>query len=139
MTIASATEATLSLPMLPPPDNQRFIGRFKILSTASRQFTRDLGLYWMASKQQKVSGWVVVELDVVFPDRRKRDAGNLIKLTMDALVDCAAIDDDRFSLPRIMSVKRAPDDGVPTGLKIRIRKAKASEQPAVAHGTTRMA
>jgi len=121
----------IDLNFLPPPDNHKFIrGRF-ILSQRAREFYADFDELWnkLKSRPPKMGGWVVVEFDIRFPNRVRRDAGNYIKMTMDALVKAGAIDDDQFALPRIRSIKRYPDDDVQEGITISWRPATADERP----------
>jgi Holliday junction resolvase RusA-like endonuclease len=75
-------------------------------------------------------GWVVVEFRIRFPDKRKRDAGNLLKAALDGLQHCGAIEDDRWALPRVMSVGRAPEDGEGEFMAITIRAADPADIPA---------
>ena len=60
---------------------------------------------WTCPQAEKV----VVELTVFWPDRRRRDAQNLLKLLCDAL-EGSAVDDDRYMLVRVMDFDYDRDD-----------------------------
>ena len=52
---------------------------------------------WTCPQGEKVT----VDIVVLWPDKRRRDTHNLLKLLMDAL-EGVAYDDDRWALPRIL-------------------------------------
>ncbi len=60
------------------------------------------GLYTRENYCIDHPGDLVVELRIFVPDKRKRDADNLLKLSLDAIAAGLGVDDSRF-LPRIMS------------------------------------
>ena len=123
----------IELNFLPPPDNAKFVrvrGNRWLISPRYRDFLDDLAALWRKLGSPRVPGWVVVEFHVRFPDKRRRDAGNLIKAAMDGLQKCGAIEEDSLALPRIMTVRRAPEDGEGEGLTIGIRSAFPDEIPS---------
>ncbi|EHQ63644.1 endodeoxyribonuclease RusA [Paenibacillus dendritiformis C454] len=52
---------------------------------------------WMTAQ-----GKTIVRLWFFFPDRRKRDTHNALKLLLDALEDAGIYENDQYALPRIM-------------------------------------
>ena len=68
-------------------------------------------------------GDLIVEFRVFTPDKRKRDADNLFKLSLDAIADGLGVDDSRF-LPRIMS--RALDRKNPR-IEVRIYRKEETD------------
>jgi Holliday junction resolvase RusA-like endonuclease len=130
--VSEAAGTRFDLDFLPPPDNHKFVrvrGAHWIPSPRYRDFLADLAALWRKLRLATVHGWVVIEVGVRFPDRRRRDASNLLKALLDGLVHCQAIDDDSFALVRVMSVKRVPDDGGTEGLTIAITPAPAASIP----------
>lgn len=55
------------------------------------------------SKQEK-GIWLYIDLVFYFPDRRRRDSHNTLKILLDAL-ESIVYDDDMYVLPRIQSVE----------------------------------
>jgi len=49
-----------------------------------------------------VDSKTIVRLWFYYPDRRRRDAHNGLKILMDAFEDAGIYTDDRYALPRIM-------------------------------------
>lgn len=58
-----------------------------------------------AQGSPKVAGPVVVEIELTAPDRRKRDADNLMKCVFDNLVKAGVIEDDNNRVVRAFSVR----------------------------------
>lgn len=62
----------------------------------------------LASNWRRKNGWktatgkVIVRLWFYFPDRRKRDTHNGLKILLDALEDARIYENDRYALPQIM-------------------------------------
>ena len=52
---------------------------------------------------------IVMEVRIFWPDRRRRDPDNLLKLTQDSLTGIVW-HDDKMVLPRVMDFKPAQDD-----------------------------
>lgn len=101
--------------MFPPSDNHRMIldmrgkrGRRVITNPAARVFYRVIHEAWERAQIIRFEEWVVVDLTIVWPDRRRRDPANLFKVTLDALVRAGAIVDDCRALARIHAVKVWP-------------------------------
>jgi crossover junction endodeoxyribonuclease RusA len=69
--------------------------------------------------------WVVLDVWVWWPDQRRRDAGNLLKVLDDACIG-AIVTDDRWLLPRIQGV--AVDRAAPR-VEVAPRVAAAESSP----------
>jgi Holliday junction resolvase RusA-like endonuclease len=102
----------------PPSDNHRTIfdtrgrrGRRVITNPAARAFYGLISAAWAKAEPPAFKEWVIVELSIVWPDRRRRDPANLFKVTLDALVYAGAIADDCRALARIHAVKIWPGEG----------------------------
>jgi len=54
------------------------------------------------NKWSTTNGKVAVKLWFYFPDKRKRDTHNGLKLLLDALEDARIYDNDQYALPRVM-------------------------------------
>lgn len=104
---------TLWFDRFPPSDNHKGFftsrrgGRRFVLSPATRLFYRYV--YDLTRGVRPIAGWVTVSLAVVWPDRRRRDAQNLIKVLADSLQKAGIIGDDCRALIRIISIKRVGD------------------------------
>ncbi len=91
----------LSLPSLPPSVNQartihkrgdkRFIGSSSVYRAWIEEMTHRVKVQRGA---QRVSGPFRIEFTATRPDKRKRDADNLLKASLDAIVKGGAVDDD---------------------------------------------
>lgn len=98
---------------LPPSVNHSHVnvrhGRrlMRIRSEATKRFMAEAG--WLARKWAMESGWkvpeagkkVILRMWMFWPDKRRRDQDNAIKLIQDAL-NGILWDDDRQVLPRVM-------------------------------------
>lgn len=97
---------------LPPSVNHMYrnarIGNrtIRILSPAAKAWYEESIL--VASIWRKKQKWTtaqnktIVYLWYYFPDKRKRDTHNTIKLLLDCLQDALIFTDDRYAIPRIM-------------------------------------
>lgn len=97
---------------LPPSVNHMYInGRIghrltRILSKSAKSWFEDAIITTRVWKQK--NDWqtcqykTVVKLWYYFPDHRRRDTHNTLKILMDALEDAGIYVDDRWALPRIM-------------------------------------
>ena len=107
----------LSFPSLPPSVNRartihkrgdkRFIGSSSVYSAWIDEMA------WAVKVQrgaQRVEGPFCIEFTATRPDKRKRDADNLLKAGLDAIVKGGAVDDD--SLADEIRIKWI-DDGAP--------------------------
>lgn len=54
------------------------------------------------NRWETAQGKTIVRLWFFFPDRRKRDTHNGLKLLLDALEDAGIYENDQYALPRIM-------------------------------------
>ena len=98
---------------LPPSVNHMFVhrqgphGRRRALARPARE--------WRAVAEARVAAWraavgwpgpaadkLVVRFWIYWPDRRRRDADNLLKLSQDALVAGGVVADDRWILPQVV-------------------------------------
>lgn len=98
---------------IPPSVNHSHInvrvGRrlMRVRSEATKQYMTETG--WLARKWMRESGWkvpgrdekVVMRLWIFWPDRRRRDTDNTLKLLQDSLTGILW-EDDRQVLPRVM-------------------------------------
>lgn len=87
--------------------NARFGPRsIKVLSKDSKiwfESTVTQAVSWRKSnKWNTAEGKVIVRIWFYFPDRRKRDTHNGLKILLDALEDAKIYENDRYALPRIM-------------------------------------
>lgn len=98
--------------MLPPSVNHMYVnGRIghrlsRILSSSAK--------HWMKSAVETTQKWrefndwktqndkTIVYLWYYFPDHRRRDTHNTLKILMDALEEAGIYEDDKYALPRIM-------------------------------------
>jgi len=78
----------------------------KVLSTEAemwKNYTIITTKQWRSkNKWSTTRGKVIVKLWFYFPDNRKRDTHNGLKLLLDALEDAQVYDNDRYALPRVM-------------------------------------
>lgn len=101
----------LTLP-IPPSVNKLYYNTRggKTLTANAKRFSRDakalLNLYieeqkWIMPSKQT---WLYMDMVFYFPDRRRRDAHNCLKLLLDVLTGYV-YEDDYTALPRIQSVE----------------------------------
>lgn len=121
----------LWIPLVPPSDNRR-----RHWTTEAEKEFRDV-VSEMASRTgvKKHTGWVIVEIALVWENKRKRDAGNCFKVLMDSLQRAGLIEDDAYALPRVLWVKRVGDPLLEPyqrggGVGIRITPADPSLVPS---------
>ncbi|MEV2911552.1 RusA family crossover junction endodeoxyribonuclease [Paenibacillus larvae] len=78
----------------------------RVLSQEAREWYEETVI--LASDWRKKNGWktaggkVIVRLWFYFPDRRRRDTHNGLKILLDALEDARFYDDDKHALPQVM-------------------------------------
>lgn len=78
----------------------------RVLTDASQKWYDDAVV--LLRRQMHQQGWVtlnektVIDVYVFFPDKRKRDASNVLKVMLDAMEDAGVYTNDRWALPRIM-------------------------------------
>jgi crossover junction endodeoxyribonuclease RusA len=101
-------EINLVIPPVPSVNHLYFNchGR-RAMTTQGKAFKAEVGAIAMAEKvRQKwkcpVASKIVMELFIYWPDKRKRDADNIIKIIQDSFTGILW-DDDRWVLPRIMN------------------------------------
>ncbi len=132
---------------LPPSENLRLIGPRRFLSSDARAFYAHVADTCERFKAPRFNCWVIVECRYVLPDRLRRDVANTLKCLLDGLEKAGVLVDDKFAIPRILSVHRihngpAPDPQIPTepgeggatmeeeGVLVQIREAQHWECPA---------
>ena len=98
---------------IPPSVNHSHVNirkgdrNMRIRSQATKEYMIDTG--WLAKRWMVISKWkmsdrekkIIMRIWIFWPDNRRRDADNLIKLLQDSLTDILW-QDDRQVLPRIM-------------------------------------
>jgi crossover junction endodeoxyribonuclease RusA len=62
----------------------------------------DARAWKVANHWQCAQGKVIVWLWYYFPDRRRRDTHNTLKILLDAFEDGGIYEDDKFAMPRVM-------------------------------------
>ncbi|MEC0088883.1 RusA family crossover junction endodeoxyribonuclease, partial [Paenibacillus larvae] len=78
----------------------------RVLSKEAQEWYEETVI--LASDWRKKNGWetasgkVIVRLWFYFPDRRRRDTHNQLKILLDALEDACIYTDDKYALPHIM-------------------------------------
>lgn len=102
---------TMSIPV-PPSVNHMYIHKrngSKILTSNAKAYIKELQNICKKSKkeqgwkQDKECVWYVMDLYFYFPDKRKRDSHNCLKLLMDSL-EGMLFENDYYILPRIQYV-----------------------------------
>lgn len=115
---------TLSLPF-PPSANRLYRavpGKGVMKSAGYREWSLQ-ALAWVQSQgSPHLAGAYCMSLEATPPDRRKRDLGNLLKATEDALTDCGVITDDSFAR-RIILCWSDKEPTKPGALHITLREA----------------
>lgn len=103
----------VSLPF-PPSVNKMFptLGARRIPSKAYTAWRAEADAMMMAQRTKALHGPVNVRIDLVPPDRRRRDADNYNKAVIDALVRRGVIDADDNRVVR-MVITEWQDEGEP--------------------------
>ena len=103
---------TMTVP-LPPSQNHMYVNNGRggrILSAKAKKYLRTLQAWAKLQVEEQDwklrddSTWYYVDMVFFFPDRRKRDSHNQIKLLLDGLEEIVYIN-DRYVLPRIQAVE----------------------------------
>jgi crossover junction endodeoxyribonuclease RusA len=80
--------------------------RMKILKTQAKAWVEDTTFranQWMKDNQwSTATEKTIVRLWFYFPDKRRRDTHNGLKVLLDALEDAGIYEDDKFALPQII-------------------------------------
>ena len=102
---------TMSIP-IPPSVNHMYIHKkngSKILTKNAKKYIKELQTICKKSKKEqgwktdKECVWYVMDLYFYFPDKRKRDSHNCLKLLLDCL-EGLLFENDYYILPRIQYV-----------------------------------
>lgn len=102
---------TMSIP-IPPSVNHMYIHKkngSKILTRNAKEYIKELQAICKKSKKEqgwktdKEHVWYVMDLYFYFPDKRKRDSHNCLKLLLDCL-EGLLFENDYYILPRIQYV-----------------------------------
>lgn len=98
---------------LPPSANNLYVnarGRGRILSKAGREYKQAVRILAMGARLPLLRGDVVLTMTVYFPNRRRRDLSNTLKVVEDSLTGVAYADDSQVSE---LHLYRAYDSGNP--------------------------
>jgi crossover junction endodeoxyribonuclease RusA len=86
----------------------------RILMPKGKAWKEEVG--WIAATQRAKQSWafstkekLVMELEIFWPDRRRRDADNCLKLLADTL-EGILFEDDKWILPRVLNWDVDKDD-----------------------------
>lgn len=94
----------LDLPFPPSVNNMHTVVRGrKIVSKAYRGWKDEAAWAAKLAKVERMSGPVDIAIEIVAPDRRRRDCDNAIKPVVDALVSARLIDGDDARFVRKVS------------------------------------
>lgn len=101
----------LILPM-PPTQNHMYNNAFvkgrrmRVLNHNAESWKNECimtAILWRnKNKWSTATGKTIVRLWYFFPDKRKRDTHNTLKLLLDSLEDALIYENDRYALPHIM-------------------------------------
>ncbi len=125
--MAAVAPVKLELPW-PPSANHyyRRVGARTLISRAGRAFRRQVAQILATRRLSPALGRLAVTVEVFPPDRRKRDADNLLKSLLDALQHGGAFPDDS----RIVWLLTYRVQVVPGGrVVVTIRDLAAGQQP----------
>jgi len=115
----------------PPSVNNLFLnagkGRGRVPTPEYRAWRERTAWMIAAQKPLPIAGKVNVRVDLVAPDKRRRDADNLAKAPLDAIVRAGLIDDD--SAIRRLSIGWE-DSGEPCTITITACNPTTTETPA---------
>lgn len=89
----------------PPSVNNLFAnaGKSRVRTARYKAWAKEAGQFILLQGRKRLHGHVGLAVDLVKPDRRKRDLSNTIKAIEDLLVDMQVIEDD--SLIQVLSVQ----------------------------------
>lgn len=62
-----------------------------------------INLYKQRSKWKLIDDKVIVNLNFYYPDRRRRDSHNMLKILLDVFEEAGIYTDDKLALPRIIN------------------------------------
>jgi crossover junction endodeoxyribonuclease RusA len=119
---------TLTLP-LPPSANNLYVnarGRGRILSKAGREYKQAVRILAMGARLPLLRGDVVLTMTVYFPNRRRRDLDNTLKVCQDSLTGVAYADDSQVCE---LHLYREYDSGNPRA-EVSVRAATDSARAA---------
>lgn len=88
----------IQLDFLPPSSNHTYFrsnNKRMFMSKEGHVFKESVG--WIARKCEPIKGEVEVDVTFYFPDKRRRDAQNLEKLTWDSLEGYCYLDDKQIA------------------------------------------
>lgn len=98
---------------IPPSINHMYVNTYgggkRLSKTAEQYFAKSKALIEEAITHQKwtykyQSEWLYLDLDFYFPDRRKRDSHNCLKILLD-LLEGSLFENDYYVMPRINLVE----------------------------------
>lgn len=105
---------------LPPSVNHMYVnGRMghrltRVLSGSAKSWVKDAvektKIWIEENKWELANGKTIVYLWYYFPDFRRRDTHNTLKILLDALEEGGIYQDDRYALPRIMDYEVDKDN-----------------------------
>jgi len=97
-----------------PPSVHKLYGKRpgggKFRTKEYKRWQHEAGWMLKLQKAGAMPGAVNVDLRLTPPDKRKRDADNILKATLDLLVQLGVIDDDNSRVVRKLSTEWAEDE-----------------------------
>lgn len=117
----------------PPSVNNLFLnvqGRGRVPTNNYKQWRKDAGKELMVQGVKRVPGPVAVMIDLVAPDKRKRDCDNAIKPILDLLVTMQIIEADDWSVVRSVAAMWNEEGDAPCTVYINSLKAAANDMEA---------
>jgi crossover junction endodeoxyribonuclease RusA len=116
----SGEEHTIYLPYPSSVNrNYRAVNGRVILSKAYREWRKQAKVELMAQRAPKLAGRVKINVILRAPDKRRRDADNLLKSIFDCLKDYGVIEDDSNQIVRSFSVEWDEGAGHPCVVMVR--------------------
>jgi crossover junction endodeoxyribonuclease RusA len=98
---------------MPPSVNHMYVNAYtkrktmRVLSTIAKDWkiecVEKTGVWMQNNAWETATGKVILNLYYYFPDQRKRDTHNTLKLMLDGLEDAGLYENDYYALPRVIN------------------------------------